>query len=417
MPNIQKAVEGLQNGADVLFLLVGAVLVFTMHGGFAFLEAGTVRHKNQVNALCKILVDFAISTVAYFFIGYAIAYGVAFFVSAEQLNGAGRGFDPQGLSLAKFFFLATFAAAVPAIVSGGIAERAKFGAQCTATALIVALFYPLLEGVAWNKNFGLQEHFFKGTLGEEFHDFAGSIVVHAVGGWIGFSAVRQLGPRLGRYDKGRAIGIPPSSIPWLAMGSWLLCIGWFGFNVMSAQSLKGVTGLVALNSLMAMCGGIIAAMIAGDGDPGFIHNGALAGLVAVCAGSDVMHPIGALFVGGVAGALFIYAFQKAGDPKWSFDDVLGVWALHGLCGLWGGIACGIFGLKAFGGLGGVAFTSQLVGSLMGAVYGLVAGFVVYGVVDALLGLRLGAEDERRGADIAIHKISANPEEDVRMGRV
>jgi Amt family ammonium transporter len=417
MPNIQKAVEGLQNGADVLFLLVGAVLVFAMHGGFAFLEAGTVRHKNQVNALCKILVDFAISTVAYFFIGYAIAYGVAFFVSAEQLNGAGKGFDPQGLSLAKFFFLATFAAAVPAIVSGGIAERAKFGAQCTATALIVALFYPLLEGVAWNKNFGLQEHFFKGTLGEEFHDFAGSIVVHAVGGWIGFSAVRQLGPRLGRYDKGRAIGIPPSSIPWLAMGSWLLCIGWFGFNVMSAQSLKGVTGLIALNSLMAMCGGIIAAMIAGDGDPGFIHNGALAGLVAVCAGSDVMHPIGSLFVGGVAGALFVYAFQKAGDPKWNFDDVLGVWALHGLCGLWGGIACGIFGLKEFGGLGGVGFTSQLVGSLMGAAYGAIAGFVVYRTVDVLLGLRLGADDERRGADLAIHKITANPEEDVRMGRM
>jgi ammonium transporter, Amt family len=254
-------------------------------------------------------------------------------------------------------------------------------------------------------------------LGEHFHDFAGSIVVHAMGGWIGFSAVRQLGPRLGRYDKGRAIGIPPSSIPWLAMGSWMLCIGWFGFNVMSAQSLKSVTGLIALNALMAMCGGIIAAMIAGDGDPGFIHSGALAGLVAVCAGSDVMHPIGALFVGGVAGALFVYAFQKASDPRWNFDDVLGVWSLHGLCGLWGGIACGIFGLKAFGGLGGVSFASQLVGSLVGAAYGAFAGFVVYRTVDVLLGLRLGAEDERRGADLAVHKISANPEEDMRIGRV
>ena len=416
MPDIQKAVEGLQSGADVLFLLVGAVLVFAMHGGFAFLEAGTVRHKNQVNALCKILVDFAISTVAYFFIGYTIAYGVAFFVNAEALNGAAKGFDPQGLTLVKFFFLCTFAAAVPAIVSGGIAERAKFSSQCVATALIVGLFYPFFEGIVWNKNYGLQEGFFKATLGEEFHDFAGSIVVHAIGGWIGFSAVRQLGPRLGRYDKGR-VGIPPSSIPWLAMGSWLLCIGWFGFNVMSAQSLKGVTGLIAMNSLMAMCGGIIAAMIAGDGDPGFIHNGALAGLVAVCAGSDVMHPIGSLFVGGAAGVIFVYAFQKAGEAKWNFDDVLGVWPLHGLCGLWGGIACGIFGLKAFGGLGGVSFFSQLVGSLMGAAFGALAGFVIYGIVDKLLGLRLSAEDEHRGADLAVHKISANPEEDVRMGRV
>jgi Amt family ammonium transporter len=416
MPDIQKAVEGLQSGADVLFLLAGAVLVFAMHGGFAFLEAGTVRHKNQVNALCKILVDFAISTVAYFFIGYTIAYGIAFFVNAEALNGAAKGFDPQGLTLVKFFFLCTFAAAVPAIVSGGIAERARFSSQCVATALIVGLFYPFFEGIVWNKNYGLQEGFFKATLGEEFHDFAGSIVVHAIGGWIGFSAVRQLGPRLGRYDKGR-VGIPPSSIPWLAMGSWLLCIGWFGFNVMSAQSLKGVTGLIAMNSLMAMCGGIIAALIAGDGDPGFIHNGALAGLVAVCAGSDVMHPIGSLFVGGAAGVIFVYAFQKAGEAKWGFDDVLGVWPLHGLCGLWGGIACGIFGLKAFGGLGGVSFYSQLVGSLMGAAYGALAGFIIYALVDKLLGLRLSAEDEHRGADLAVHKISANPEEDVRMGRV
>jgi Amt family ammonium transporter len=416
MPDIQKAVEGLQSGADVLFLLVGAVLVFAMHGGFAFLEAGTVRHKNQVNALCKILVDFAISTVAYFFIGYTIAYGVAFFVNAEALNGAAKGFDPQGLTLVKFFFLCTFAAAVPAIVSGGIAERARFSSQCVATALIVGLAYPFFEGIVWNKNHGLQESFFKGVLGEEFHDFAGSIVVHAIGGWIGFSAVRQLGPRLGRYDKGRA-GIPPSSIPWLAMGSWLLCIGWFGFNVMSAQSLKTVSGLIAINSLMAMCGGILAALIAGDGDPGFIHNGALAGLVAVCAGSDVMHPIGALFVGGVAGVIFVYMFQLASDPKWRFDDVLGVWPLHGLCGLWGGIACGIFGLKAFGGLGGVSFLSQLVGSLMGAAYGAVAGFVIYALVDRLLGLRLTADEEHRGADLAVHKIGANPEEDVRMGRV
>ena len=417
MPDIQKAVEGLQSGADVLFLLMGAILVFAMHGGFAFLEAGTVRHKNQVNALCKILVDFAISTVAYFFIGYTIAYGVAFLAGAEAISGAAQGYDAQGLSLVKFFFLATFAAAVPAIVSGGIAERARFGTQCAATALIVGLAYPFFEGIVWNKNHGLQETFFKGMLGAEFHDFAGSIVVHAIGGWIAFSAVRQLGPRLGRYKDGRAVGIPPSSIPWLAMGSWLLCVGWFGFNVMSAQSLKTVSGLVAINSLMAMCGGIFAALIAGRNDPGFIHNGALAGLVAVCAGSDVMHPVGSLVVGAVAGVIFVQMFQLSSDPKWNFDDVLGVWPLHGLCGLWGGVACGIFGLKALGGMGGVAFAPQLVGSLMGAAYGLAAGFVIYALVGKVLGLRLDAEEEHRGADLSIHSVGANPEEDVRMGRV
>jgi ammonium transporter, Amt family len=231
--------DQVQPGADVFFLLMGAILVFAMHGGFAFLEVGTVRHKNQVNALVKILVDFAISTLVYFGIGYTLSYGVSFLANAEAISGG------QGLDLVKFFFLATFAAAVPAIISGGIAERARFVPQCVATGLMVALAYPVIEGVIWNKNFGLQDNLFAVTLGAPFKDFAGSIVVHAFGGWAALAAVRQLGARIGRYDRGRPISPPPSSIPWLAMGSWLLCIGWFGFNVMSAQSLKGISGLVA----------------------------------------------------------------------------------------------------------------------------------------------------------------------------
>ena len=416
MDQMQKGLQGLSTGADVLFLLMGAILVFAMHGGFAFLEVGTVRHKNQVNALCKIIVDFAISTVCYFVIGYWIAHGLGFFASAEAISGGATGYDPQGLTLVKFFFLATFAAAVPAIVSGGIAERARFLPQCVASALLVAFCYPFFEGMVWDKTFALQESFFAAKFGAEFKDFAGSIVVHAFGGWAALAAVWKLGPRLGRYDKGRSMASPPSSIPWLAMGSWLLCIGWFGFNVMSAQTLKTVTGLVAINSLMAMCGGIIAAMIAGRNDPGFVHNGALAGLVAVCAGSDVMHPIGSLFVGGVAGVIFVHMFQIATN-RWQIDDVLGVWPLHGLCGLWGGIACGIFGQTTFGGLGGVSFASQLIGSVMGAGLGLLAGLIVYSAVDAVMGLRMTPDEERAGADLAIHKISANPEEDVRSGRM
>ncbi len=407
--------EQLQTGSDVFFLLMGAILVFAMHGGFAFLEVGTVRHKNQVNALVKIMVDFAISTVMYFFIGYGIAYGVSFLVSAEAISGGGKGFDPQGLSLVKFFFLCTFAAAIPAIVSGGIAERARFGPQCLATAMLVGFAYPLLEGAVWNKNFGLQAGFFAPMLGAEFKDFAGSVVVHAFGGWVALGAIWRLGARVGRYDRDRSIATPPSSIPWLAMGSWMLCIGWFGFNVMSAQSLKAISGLVAINSLMAMAGGILAALVAGRNDPGFVHNGALAGLVAVCAGSDIMHPVGALVTGAIAGVIFVQMFQLSTNT-WKIDDVLGVWALHGLCGLWGGIACGLFGLTAFGGLGGVTFGSQLVGSLLGAGFGLVVGVVIYSVVDMLIGFRLSPEDERIGADLAIHKIGANPEVEVRSGR-
>ena len=408
--------EQLQNGTNVFFVLMGAILVFAMHGGFAFLEVGTVRHKNQVNALVKILVDFAISTTVYFFIGYWISYGVSFLVSAEALSGGAEGFLPNGFSLVKFFFLCTFAAAIPAIVSGGIAERARFNAQMLATALLVGLAYPLIEGVVWNSNFGIQEALFKGMLGGAFRDFAGSIVVHAFGGWVALGAVWRLGARFGRYDRGGAVGIPPSSIPWLAMGSWMLCVGWFGFNVMSSQSVTGISGLVAMNSLMAMVGGILAALVIGKNDPGFVHNGALAGLVAVCAGSDIMHPIGAFITGGVAAAIFVWIFELA-TLKWKIDDVLGVWPLHGLCGLWGGIAAGIFGQQALGGMGDVSFFSQLVGSLMGAGFGLLVGTIVYAIADIALGFRMSDDAQRRGADIAIHNISSNPEEDVRMGRL
>ncbi len=398
-------------GANVFFVLLGAILVFAMHGGFAFLEVGSVRHKNQVNALVKILVDFALSTLVYFFIGFTIAYGTTFFVSAATLSGDGGDFLPQGLSLVKFFFLATFAAAIPAIVSGGIAERMKFVPQCIATVALVGIAYPFFEGIVWNGNLGIQGAF-EAAFGAPFHDFAGSVVVHAFGGWIALAAVIHLGPRIGRYTPdGRAIGIPPSSLPWLALGSWLLCIGWFGFNVMTAGSLEAVSGLVALNSLMAMIGGILAALVAGRNDPGFVHNGALAGLVAVCAGSDIMHPIGSLLVGSAAGALFVKGFEYC-QLRLKIDDVLGVWPLHGLCGAWGGIAAGIFGLEALGGLGGVSILSQIAGTVAGSALALACGYLVYGVLKKTQGIRLTADEERRGADLTIHKISASPEHDI-----
>jgi Amt family ammonium transporter len=207
------------------------------------------------------------------------------------------------------------------------------------------------------------------------------------------------------------IGIPPSNIPFLALGSWVLSVGWFGFNVMSAQNIAAVSGLVAMNSLMAMVGGVLAALAVGRNDPGFVHNGALAGLVAVCAGSDVMHPIGALATGAGAGTLFVWGFNQC-QMRWRIDDVLGVWPLHGLCGLWGGIACGIFGLDALGGMGGVSFAAQVVGTLAGVAFALIAGFVVYGALKATVGIRLNDEQEFNGADLSIHKIGAYPEEEL-----
>jgi Amt family ammonium transporter len=387
---------------NTLFILLGAIMVLAMHAGFAFLELGTVRKKNQVNALVKILTDFAISTLAYFFIGYTIAYGINFFTGAENLVAK------SGYELVKFFFLLTFAAAIPAIVSGGIAERAKFNPQMAATFLLVGFVYPLFEGIAWNHRFGIQD-WLKGAFGAEFHDFAGSVVVHAVGGWIGLAAVILLGARRGRYNKeGRISAHPPSSIPFLALGAWILTVGWFGFNVMSAQTINAISGLVAVNSLMAMVGGTLTALWLGKNDPGFLHNGPLAGLVAVCAGSDLMHPLGALVVGSVAGALFVVMFTLT-QNRWKIDDVLGVWPLHGLCGAWGGIAAGIFGAKALGGVGGISLMSQLIGTVMGVGIALAGGFLVYGLLKKTVGIRLDAEEEFNGADLSIHNITATAE--------
>ncbi len=395
--------DALQSGSNVLFVLLGAILVLFMHAGFAFLEVGTVREKNQVNALVKIFSDFAISTIAYFFIGFQVAYGMDFFASAHVLAA------DNGYQLVKFFFLLTFAAAIPAIISGGIAERAKFYPQLFASMIIVALAYPFFEGVVWNGNYGVQV-WLEQLTGNPFHDFAGSVVVHAMGGWIALGAVVLLGARRGRYsaDGSLATAYAPSSIPFLALGAWILTVGWFGFNVMSSQAIADISGLVALNSLMAMVGGLLAALLVGKNDPGFVHNGPLAGLVAVCAGSDVMHPMGSLVVGLVAGALFVWAFTKT-QNRWRIDDVLGVWPLHGLCGAWGGIAAGIFGLEKLGGLGGVNISAQLIGTSAGIVFAASVGFIVYGLLKATVGIRLSEEEEYDGADLSIHKISATPQ--------
>ena len=397
--------DALKQGSDALFILLGGIMVLAMHAGFAFLELGTVRKKNQVNALVKIMVDFSVSTVVYFLVGYGVAYGTHFFVGAEQLAAK------NGYELVKFFFLLTFAAAIPAIISGGIAERARFYPQLLATAVIVGLVYPLFEGVAWNQQFGVQA-WIKATTGDEFHDFAGSVVVHAMGGWLALPAVILLGARSNRYRKDGGVSAhPPSNIPFLALGAWILTVGWFGFNVMSAQTIDKISGLVAVNSLMAMVGGTLVALLLGKNDPGFVYNGPLAGLVAVCAGSDLMHPLGALVAGGVAGAIFVVTF-KLTQNRWKIDDVLGVWPLHGLCGAWGGVACGIFGSQALGGLGGVNLGAQLMGTAMGVGWALLCGWVVYGLIKAVVGLRLSQEEEFEGADLSVHRIGATPDREV-----
>jgi len=396
-------------GFDVFFLTMGAAMVLAMHAGFAFLEVGTVRKKNQVNALVRVITDFGFSTVAYFFVGFAVAYGINFFVPVSELNVLGGA--SNGYEMVHFFFLLTFAAAIPAIISGGITERVRFWPNVLATVLIVALIYPFYEGLIWAENYGYQA-WLEASFGAKFHDFAGSVVVHAMGGFLALGAVVMLGARKGRYGRdGRTNAILPSNIPFLALGSWILCVGWFGFNVMSAGNASGASGLVAMNSLLAMVGGLLAALVVGRNDPGFVHNGALAGLVAICAGSDIVHPVGALAIGVAAGVIFVFGFEFI-QNKLKIDDVLGVIPLHGVCGAWGGIAAGIFGSTTLGGAGGVAFIAQLLGTLTGVALATAGGFAVYGLVKATMGIRLSEEDEFRGADLSIHHISATPEEDM-----
>ena len=400
------ATGAMPPGGNVFFLLMGAILVFAMHGGFAFLELGTVRRRSQVNALVKILSDFGVSTIVYFFVGYHIAYGISFFGDARTLTAGNQGFE-----MVRFFFLLTFAAAVPAIISGGIAERARFYPQLLATAFLVGLVYPFYEGMVWDNQYGVQA-WLTHTFGAPFHDFAGSVVVHAVGGWMALVAVWLLGPRRGRYGRDGAVqAMPPSNIPFLALGSWILIIGWFGFNVMSAQQLVAVQGLVALNSLMALVGGMLTALAVGKGDPGFVHNGALAGLVAICAGSDAVQPIGALAIGAIAGLIFVYLFTFV-QHRLRLDDVLGVWPLHGVCGVWGGLAVGIFGQRFLGGIGGVSMGSQLLGTSLGVLIALLGSGLVYGAIKYFIGIRLDQEAEYAGADLSLHHVSAYPEEDI-----
>jgi Amt family ammonium transporter len=404
---MESAIVSLRHGGDVLFLVLGAVMVFAMHAGFAFLEVGTVRKKSQVNAFVKILSDWSVSTAVYFLIGYPIAYGIHFFHPAAELLGGNSGYE-----LVRFFFLLCFAACIPAIISGGIAERARFWPQVLAGAIFVGLVYPLFESIIWGQHSGVLQGFFEKTFGAPFHDFAGSVVVHSMGGWLALPAVLILGPRRGRFSHGKSHPIPVSNIPFLALGSWILAVGWFGFNVMSAQKLEGISGLVAVNSLLAMVGGVLFALVAGRNDPGFVHNGALAGLIAICAGSDLVHPVAAFAIGGLGALIFVYGFQWE-QERLKIDDVLGVWPLHGMIGTWGGIAAGIFGGAWCGGLGGVTLASQVVGSLLAIGYALLLGTVVYWLVARIFGFRMSDEAQYAGPDLAIHQIHAYPEDYVK----
>ena len=395
--------EVLEKSSNVLFLLLGAIMIFAMHAGFAFLEVGSVRKKNQVNALVKIITDWGVSTIVYFLVGFPLARGIGFLRPASELLG-----NDMGFNLVRFFFFLTFAACIPAIISGGIAERTKFFPQVLAGAIFAGLLYPFFESIIWGVHSSGFQNMIVKIGGKEFVDYAGSVVVHSFGGWLALPAILILGARKGRYKNGESHPIPISNVPFLALGSWILAVGWFGFNVMSAINLGNISGLVAINSLFAMVGGILVALIVSKKDAIFVHNGALAGLVAVCAGSNIYHPLGAFAVGGIAALIFVFGFHIETEVL-KIDDVLGVVVLHGVVGSWGGIATGIFGQKVLGGIGGVSLISQLIGTFSAIGVAITGGFIVYFIIDKTIGFRLDPISEEEGSDISIHKLEAYPE--------
>jgi len=390
---------------DVLFLLLGAVMILSMHAGFAFLEAGTVNKKDEVNAFNKIIFDWSVVTVVYFIIGYPVAYGIKIYADIGEM------IQNNGYELVRFFFLVGFAACIPAIISGGVSGRMKFYAQTFASIGLAAIIYPFFESLVWGQNdfMGQAGSVFENLFGAVFHDFAGSVVVHSIGGWIALPAVIILGARKGRFNT--KFNTLPNNISHLVLGSWILIVGWFGFNVMSAQSIDGISGLVAINSLMAMVGGTISGLLFSKNDVGFTHNGALAGLIAICAGSDVVHPLAALLIGAIAGIIFVLMYNVETN-KWKIDDVLGVWPLHGINGTWGGIAAGIFGHKALGAISDLNFLAQLAGSLLAVCYALVAGFILYKGIDLVYGLRMTDEEQLVGSDMTYHRIQEHGDSDM-----
>ena len=274
-----------------------------------------------------------------------------------------------------------------------------------ANAVLAGLAYPICHAVLWGGKWGVLA-WIESTFDGAFNDFAGSVVVHSLGGWLAVPAIILLGARRRRYTNGAP---PVSNIPFLALGSWILCIGWFGFNVVSGLEMSTASGLVAVNSLMAMVGGIIGGLIISRNDAGFTHNGALAGLIAICAASPNVHPFSALIIGAVGAIIFFYMFTIETE-KLKIDDVLGVWPLHGIVGSWGGLAAGIFGSKSLGAQADVSFMSQLCGTLLVIVFALVVGFIVFGILKAIFGLKLTDHEEMLGADRVIHDIEAYPEE-------
>ncbi len=402
--------EGVQATLDNVFVLLAAVLVIFMQAGFALVEAGLTRAKSVANIMMKNLMDFAFGVVAFFSVGFAIAFG-----SGNDLFGTKGWFLGDGaatygnLTVPVFFlFQVAFAATAATIVSGAMAERTRFRSYVVYSVVISSLIYPVVVHWLWGGGW-------LSKMGTPFIDFAGSTIVHSTGGWAALMGAIILGPRLGKYGRdGKPRVIQGHSIPFAVLGSLILLIGWYGFNPGSELAADGAIGGIAVTTTLAAVAGAIAAMgviwvRSGKPDVGMTANGLLAGLVGITAGTAAVSNVGALAIGAAAGVLVVVAVIAI--ERLGVDDPVGAISVHGVCGLFGTLAVGLFATD--GGLFYGGGTDQLVSQAIGAgavmVFVLVASGILFTVIKATIGLRVPEEEELEGLDVAEHGSPGYPE--------
>ena len=414
LEDLQSLVPGLQVTLDNVFILVATTLVIFMHAGFVLVEAGLTRAKNVGNIVMKNFINVAIGIVAFYIVGYAIAFGGSFDGIGAYIGGGGwligdGAFAYGNLTPFTFFiFQAAFAATAATIVSGAMAERTKFMGYVLYALVMTAVIYPIVVRWQWGGGWLYQ-------LSTPFHDFAGSTIVHMTGGVAAFVAARALGPRLGRYGTdGKPRAIPGHSIPFAILGCLILLVGWFGFNAGSQLGADPVIGRIATTTLIAAgAGACVAALVTklqtGKTDVAMTGNGLLAGLVGITAGCFAVTTVGALIIGAVSGVLVVFAV--AFFDKIKVDDPVGAISVHGVCGLFGTIAVGLFsneevdGFVAKGlfyGGGTDQLVSQIIGAVSVAVFVLVTSIILFGIIKATVGLRVSEQEEREGLDVHEH---------------
>ncbi|WP_421077703.1 ammonium transporter [Methanothermococcus sp. Ax23] len=414
--SIIDALNTLTTAGDVFFLCVMGAMVFIMQLGFAMLECGQVRKKNVVNVVMKNMIDWCVGCISWLFIGAVLCTSLNpgdFIDWWSEIFTATPFLENNGIELANWFYGLVFAATAATIVSGGVAERIKFKAYILISIIITVFLYPFFVYLGpWGA----------GVI--NWHDYAGSLIVHGLGGFLALGAILALGPRIGKFKDGKPVPILGHNIPTAVFGAFILAFGWYGFNVGSALALKDISGLVCATTTLAMASGGIGALITSKKDPLFMANGMVAGLVAICSGTDIVSPIGGLIIGLVAGAQVPIVFKFLENKR--LDDVCGVVPVHGVAGVIGAILAGIFGMPIFGGLGvnpsdivsivgspNIDFLLwQIFASIFCIIYGTVLGYVITVAIGLKCGgLRVGRDAELMGLDLVEHKISTYPDED------